>query len=177
MVPSGEFAVQSLSHVRLFATPWIVACQASLSSSISWSLLKLMFIESMVPSNHLIPFSSCLQSFPASGSFLMSWLFESGGQTIGSSASASVHQMNIQELISFRIDWFGLFAVEILKSFLQHHVQSINSAALTFFMAQLSHRYMTTGTTIALTRRTFVSKVMFLLFIFFNINLFILIGG
>ena len=93
----------------------------------------------------------------------MSWLFESGGQIIGASASASVRQMNIQELISFRIDWFGLFAVEILKSFLQHHVQSINSAALTFFMAQLAHRYMTTGTTIALTRRTFVSKVMSLL--------------
>ena len=77
--------VQSLSCVRLFATPWTIAYQASLSITNSWSLLKLISIESVMPSNHLIlchPFSSCLQSFPASGSFPISQLFASGGQSI-----------------------------------------------------------------------------------------------
>ena len=96
--------VQLLSHVQLSVTPWTAAWLASLSFTISWSLLKLMPIESVLPSNHLIlscllPFSSCLQSFLASGSFLMSWLFTSGGQSIG--ASASVLPVNIQ-------DWFPL---------------------------------------------------------------------
>ena len=78
--------VQLLSHVRLFATPWTVACQASLSITNSWSLLKLMSIKSVMPSNYLIlchPLFSCLQSFPASGFFQMSQLFASGGQSIG----------------------------------------------------------------------------------------------
>ena len=91
-------AVQLLSHVQLFATPLTAACQASLSFTISWGLLKLMSIESVMPSNHLIlshPFSFCLQSFPASGSFPMSHLFPSGGQSIGASASALVVPMNI----------------------------------------------------------------------------------
>ena len=77
--------VQLLSHVQLFVIPWTAALQAFLSFTISQSLLKFMSIESVMPSNHLIlchPFS-CLQSFPASGSFPMSWLFTSGGQTIG----------------------------------------------------------------------------------------------
>ena len=103
-IPDHLTSVQSLSHVQLFATPWTAACQASLSSTNSWSLLKLMSIESVMPSNHLIsgiPFSSCLQSFPASGSFPMSQFFESGGQSIGASASPSVLPMNIQ-------DWFPL---------------------------------------------------------------------
>ena len=81
------------------ATPWTADRQASLSLTISWSLLKLMSIEPVMPSNHLIlcccPFSSCLQSFPASGSFQMSWLFASGGQSMGVSAAASVLPMNI----------------------------------------------------------------------------------
>ena len=91
--------VQSLSHVQLFVTRWTVARQASLSFTISWSLLKLMSIESLMPSNHLssvVPFSSCLQSFPASGSFLISQFFTSDGQSTGVSASASVLPMNIQ---------------------------------------------------------------------------------
>ena len=92
--------VQSLSRVQLFAAPWTAAHQASLSSTVPWSLLKFMSIELMMPSNHLIlsvaPFSSCLQSHPASGSFLMSQLFASGGQSIGASASASVLPVNIQ---------------------------------------------------------------------------------
>ena len=96
--------VQSLSHVQFFVTPLTAACQASLSITVSLSLLKLMSIESVMPSNHLIhccPLSSCLQSFPASGSFQMSQFFTSGGQNIRVSASASVLSMNIQ-------DWFPL---------------------------------------------------------------------
>ena len=95
-------SVHLLSRVWLLATPWTAACQASLSITNSRSLLTLMSIESVMPSNCLIPFhafSSCLQSFPASGSFLMSPLFASDGQSIG--ASASVLPMNIQ-------DWFPL---------------------------------------------------------------------
>ena len=89
--------VQLLSHVQLCATPWTAAQQAFLSFTIFRSLLKLMSIESVMPSNHLIlccPFSFCLQSFPVSGSFPMSQLFKSGGQIIG--ASASVLPMDIQ---------------------------------------------------------------------------------
>ena len=85
-------SVQLLSRVRLFATPWIVACQASLSITNSWSSLKLMSIQSVMPSSHLIlccPHSSCPQSRPTSESFLMSQLFAWGGQSTGASASAS----------------------------------------------------------------------------------------
>ena len=90
--------VQSLSCVRLFATPLIAACQASLYFTISRSLLKLMSIESLMPSNHLIlsrPLSFCPQSFPGTGSFPISRLFTWGGQSIGASVSASVLPMNI----------------------------------------------------------------------------------
>ena len=90
-------SVQLLSRVQLFATPWTVACQASLSITNSRSLLKCMSIESVMPSNHLILYCPLLlwpQSFPASGSFLMSQVFSSGSQSIG--ASASVLPMNIQ---------------------------------------------------------------------------------
>ena len=95
---------QSLSHVQLSVTPWIAACQTLLSFTISWSFLKLMSIESVMPSNHLIfchPLLLPLQSFPASGSFQMSQFFASGGQSIGVSASTSAFPMNIQ-------DWFSL---------------------------------------------------------------------
>ena len=97
-------SVQSLSCVWIFATPWIAAHQASLSITNSRSSLKLMSVESVMPSNHLILcslLSSCLQSFPASGSFPMNQFFASGGQSIGVSASASVLPMTIQ-------DWFPL---------------------------------------------------------------------
>ena len=86
-------SVQSLSHVRLFATPCITACRASLSITNSWSSLKLMSIESVVPfsvSSSVVPFSSCPQSLPVSESFPMSQLFAWGGQNIGVSASTSV---------------------------------------------------------------------------------------
>ena len=90
--------VQLPSHIQLFATPWTAARQASLSLSISQSLPKFMSIASVMPSNHLITVALffCLQSFPASGSFPVSWLFASGGQSIGTSASALVLPVNIQ---------------------------------------------------------------------------------
>ena len=97
-------SVQSLSPVWLFVTPWTAAHQASLSITNSWSLLKLISIESVMPSNHLIIchlLSSCLQSFPASGSFPVSQFFASGSQSIGALASASVLPMDIQ-------GWFPL---------------------------------------------------------------------
>ena len=92
--------VLSFRHVRLLVTPRTAAGQASLFISSSWSLLKPMPMESVMPSNHLIlgrPFSSRLQSFPASGSFPSSQFFASGGQSIGASASASVLPMNTQD--------------------------------------------------------------------------------
>ena len=110
-------------------------------------------------SSSVIPFSSCLQSFPASGSFQMSQFFTSGGQRIGASVSASVLPMNIQDwLISLRIDWFDPLAVqETFKSLLQHHSSKASILwCSAFSMVQLSiHPYMTaTGKTIALTRQT-----------------------
>ena len=97
-------SVQSLSCVWLFVTPWTAAHQASLSITNSWSLFKPMYIESVYHptiSSSVIPFSSCLQSFPSSGSFQMSQFLTSGGPSIGVSASTSVFPMNIQ-------DWFPL---------------------------------------------------------------------
>ena len=107
--------VQSLTCVQLLATSWTAAHQASLSFIISLSLLKLMSIESVISSSHLIlchPFLLCPQSWPASGSFPKNWLFPSGDQSTGASASASVLPMNIQGWVSFRIDWFNLLAVQ-----------------------------------------------------------------
>ena len=92
-------SVHSLSCVRLFATPWTVACQASLSFTVSQSLRRLMSIESVKPStisSSVVPFSSCLQSFLAPGSFLIGQIFTSNGQSTGASVSASILPMNIQ---------------------------------------------------------------------------------
>ena len=103
-IPWGVSSVQLLSHIQLFATLWTAAYQASLSIINSQSMLKLMSIESVMPPNlssSAVPFSSCLQSSPASGSFPMSQLFSPHGQSVGASASASVLPMNIQ-------DWFPL---------------------------------------------------------------------
>ena len=128
------FLVQSLSCVWLFGTPWTATCQASLSFTISRCLLKLMAIESVTPSNHLIlccPLT-CLQSFPASGSFPVSQLFASGGQSIG--ASASVLPMNIQ-------DWFPLGLTGLI-SLLSKGLSSVFSSTTIwkrqFFSAQPS---------------------------------------
>ena len=100
LLRSVSQSVQSLSRVRLFVTPWIAARQAFLSITNSRSLLKLMSVESVMPSSHLIlssPFSSCPQSFPASGSVQMSQLIASGGPSIGVSASGSVLPVNTQD--------------------------------------------------------------------------------
>ena len=117
----------------------------------------------------VIPFPSCLQSFPASGSFPKSQFSASGGQSIGVSASASVLPMNIQDwnsVNSFSIDWFDLLAGQgPFKSLLQHHNSKASILRCSaFFMVQLSYPYMTTGKTIALTIWTFDSKVTAVLF-------------
>jgi len=130
---------------QLFNTHWKDGCHTTISSSV-------------------VPFS-CLQSFPASGSFTMSQ-FVSGGQSIEVSASASVFPMSVKELISFRINWFDPLGVQgTRKSLLQHHSSkaSILQRSI-FFMVQLSHPYVTIGKTIALTRWLFVVKVMSRLF-------------
>ena len=117
-------------------------------------------------SSSVVPFSSCPQSFPASGSFPMSQLFASSGQSIGVSASTLVLPVNTQDWSPFKMDWLDLLVVQgTLKSLLQHH--SSKASILwrsAFFTVQLSHPYMTTGKTISLTRWTFVDKVMPLLF-------------
>ena len=169
MITGNYTSVQSLSSVQLFKTPWAAAHQASLSFTKSWSLLKLMSIELVLRPTILssvIQFSSHLQSFPASRSFPVRQFFESGGQSIGVSDSASVLPMNIQDGFIFGMDWLDLLAVQgTLKSLLQHH-SSKTSILLpsAFFIVQLSHPYMTTGKCITLTRQTFVGKVMSLLF-------------
>ena len=105
-----RLVVQLLSRVRLFVTPWTAARQASLSFAVSWSLLKLMSVESVMLSNHLIPFapfSSCPQSFSASGPFSVSWLFIWWPKYWSFSFSISPCSEH-SGLISFRTDWFDL---------------------------------------------------------------------
>ena len=123
-------SVQSLSRVQLFATPWTAARQASLSITNSWSLFKFMStMSAMTGGSSVIPFSFCLQSFPASGSFPMSQFFASGCQSIFSfSISPSTEYAG---LISFRMDWLDLLAVQgTLKGLLQHH--SLKASILWF---------------------------------------------
>ena len=126
--------VQSLSHVWLFVTPWTIVCQASLSVTVSQSLLKFMSIESVMLSNHIIlchPLLFCLWSFPVSGSLPMSWLFTSGGQSIEASALASVLPMNIQGW--FPLGLTGLISLQsngISRVFSISQFESINSLAL-----------------------------------------------
>ena len=158
-----------MSRVQLFATPWTAACQASLSITNSRSLLKLMSIESVIPSNHLIlcrPLLLLPSIFPSIGVFSNElvlcirwpkyWSF-----------SFSISPFNEHPgLISFRMDWLDLLAVQgTLKSLLQHHSSkaSILQASV-FIIVPFSHPYMTAGKTIAMTRWTFVGKVMYLLF-------------
>ena len=117
-------------------------------------------------SSSVIPFSSCLQSFPASGSFQMSQFFASGSQSIGVSATTSVLPMNVQDWSP--LEWTGWICLQskgTLKSLLQHHSSKASILRCSaFFIIQIWHLYTTTGKTITLTRRTFVSKVMSLLF-------------
>ena len=115
-------SVQLLSHVQLFATPWIAACQTSLSITNSQSLLKLMSIELVMPSSHLIlcrPLLLLPQSLPASGSFPMSQLFSWGGQSFGVSASASVLPVNSQDWSP--LGWTGWISVCLLINYKCHH--------------------------------------------------------
>ena len=160
--------VQSLSHVQLLAIPWTEECQAPLSSTVSQNLFKFMSVDLLILSSRLIlcsPLFFSLQTIPASGFFLARHLFASSSQRI--SFSLSIRTSNeYSGLISFRIDWFDLLAGQgTLKSLLQQHNSKpsfLQHSA--FFMVQLSHQYMTTEKTIALTTWTFVSKVMSMLF-------------
>ena len=131
-------SVQSLSCVRLFATPWTASCQASLSITNCRSLLKPMCIESVMHptiSSSVIPFSSCPQSFPASGSFQMSQLFASGGQSTGVSASTSVLPMNIQYWFPLGwTSWISLSPRVSQESSPIPQFKSINSSVLSFLL-------------------------------------------
>ena len=157
-------SVQSLSRVWLFVTPWTAACQASLSNTNSQSLLKLMPIELVMPSNHLIfchPLFLLPSVFPSIRVFSNQSVLHIRWPKYWSFSFSIGPSSEYSGLISFRMDWLNLFAVHgTLKSLLQHH----NSKASTlwcsaFLMVQISHPYMTTGKTIALTRQTLVSKV------------------
>ena len=163
-------SVQLLSCVQLFATPWTAAQQASLYITNSQSLLKLMSIELVMPSNHLILCCPLLlpsifpniRVFSNERALRIRWpKYWSFSFNISSSNEHS-------GLISFRIDWLDLLLVQgTLKSLLQHHSSKASILqCLSFFIVQLSHPYMTPGKTIALTRWTFVAKVISLLSMF-----------
>ena len=162
-------SVQLLSHVWLFATPWIAACQASLSITNSRSSLKLMSIESVMPSSHLIlchpllllpPILPSIRVFSNESTLRMRW------PKYWSFSFSIIPSKQIPGLISLRMDWLDLLAAQgTLKSLLQHYSSKASILRCSaFFTVQLSHPYMTTGKTIALTRWTFVDKVMSLLF-------------
>ena len=160
-------SVQSLSHV-CFATPWTAARQASLSITNSWCLLKLLSIESVMPSNHLIlchPLLLLPSIFPSIKVFSNESALHIRWPKYWSFSFNISPSSEHPGPISFRMDWLDLLAVQgTLKSLLQHH--SSKASILwpsAFFIVQLSHPYMTIGKTIALTRRTFVDKVMSLL--------------
>ena len=159
-------SVQLLSCVQLFATPWTAAHKASLSITNSWSLLKLVSIESVMPSNHLIlchPLLLLPSIFPSIRVFSNESVLHIRWPKYWSFSISPSNEYS--GLISFRMVWLDLLAVQgTLKSLLQHH--SSKASVLRdsdFFIVQLSHPYMTTGKTIALSRRTFVGKVMSLL--------------
>ena len=148
---------------------WTAAPQASLSINNSWSLLKLTSIESVMPSNHLIlchPFLFLPSIFPSIRVFSNESVFHIRWPKYWSFSFSISPSNEYSGLISFGIDWFDLLAVqESLKSLLQHHSSKASILRCSaFFMVQLSHPYMTTGKIIALTRQTFVGKVMSLLF-------------
>ena len=162
-VHSGRFSsVQSLSHVWFFAIPWTAALQASLSITNSWSLLKLMSIESVMPSNHLILCHLLLlpSIFPSIRVFSNESVLCIRWPKYWSFNFSISPSNEYSGLISFRFDWFDLLEVqETLKSLLQYHSSKASILRCSaFFTVQLSHPYMTTGKTIALTRRTFVVK-------------------
>ena len=151
-----------------FVTPWTAAHQASLSFTNSRSLLKLMSIESVMPSNHLIlchpNFAPALSLFQHQG--LFQWVSSLYQVAKVLELSFSISPSNeYSGWIPFRMDWFDLVVQEILKSLLQHHSsKTLILQCSAFFIVQLSHPYMTTGKTIALTSQTFVGRVISLLF-------------
>ena len=158
----GVFSsVQSLSRVWLFPTPWTAAHQASLSITNFWSLLKLMSIELVMPSNHLPP-----SIFPSIRVFSKESLLHIRWPKYWSFSFSISPSNEYSGLISFRMDWLDLLAVQgTLKSLLQHHSSKASIIwRSAFFIVQLSHPYLTTGKTVALTTWTFVDKVMSLLF-------------
>ena len=152
-------SVELLSCVWLFAISWAAACQASLSIANSQNLLKLMSIELVMPSNHLIlchPLLLLPSIFPSIRVFSNESVLQSGGQSIGVSASASALPMDIQDWFPLRwTGWISLQSRGILRVF--SNTTSILWCS-TFFIVQLSHPYMTTGKTIALTRRALLAK-------------------
>ena len=156
------------SHVRLFEIPWIAAHQASLSITNSRSSLRLTFIESVMPSSHLIlfrpllllpPIPHSIRAFSNESTLRMRW------PEYWSFSFSIIPSKEIPGLISFRMDWLDLLAVQgTLKSLLQHHISKASILRHSaFFTVQLSHPYMKTGKTIALTRQTLVVKVISLL--------------
>ena len=158
-----------LSHVRLFATPWTAAGQASLSITNTQSFLKLMSIKLMIPSTYLIlcrPLLFLLSIFPSTRVFSNESALHIRWTKYWSFNFSISPSNEYSGLISFRIDWLDLLAVQgALKSLLQHHSSKASILRLSaFFMVQLSHPYMTTGKTINLTIWTFVGKVMSLPF-------------
>ena len=156
-------SVQLLGCVRLFVTPWTAACQAFLSITNSWSLLKLMSIELVIPSNHLTlchPLLFLPSIFPSIRVFSNDSVLCISWPNFWSFHFSISPSNEYSGLISFTIDWFDLLAVQgTLKSLFQH--QSLKASILersAFFMVQLSHPYMTTGKTTALTRRPLLAK-------------------
>ena len=162
----SKLLLSLLSCVWLFAIPWTAGPQTSLSLTISQSLLKLMSIESVMPSNHLIHCHALFlppSIFPSIRVFSNEWALCVRWPKFWSFSISSSNEYS--EMISFRIDWFDLGVQGTLKSLLQHHsLKALILWCSAFFIVQLSHPYMTTGKTIALSIWTFVSKVMSLLF-------------
>ena len=140
----------SLGRVRLIATPWTAALQASLSFTISWSLLRFMSIESVMPSNHLIlchPLLFLPSIFPSIRVFSSESALHIRWPKYGNFSFSVSPSNEYSELISFKTDWFDLLAVQgTLKSLLQYHSQkALILQRSAFFMVQLSHLYMTSG--------------------------------
>ena len=158
-----EYSVQSLSRVQFFAIPWTAACQASLSITNFRSSLKLMSIESVMPPNHLILCCPLLPPsiFPSIRVFSNESVLHIMWPNYWSFSFSISPSNEYSGLISFRIDWFDPLAVQgTLKSLLQHHSSKASILQCSaFFMVQLSHPYMTTGKTIALTIWTFVRRI------------------
>ena len=149
-------SVQLLSHVQLFVTPWTAARQASLSTTNSWSLLKLMSIKSVMPFSHLIlchPLLLLASIFPSIGDFFSESALHIRWPEYWSFSFSISPSSEYSGLISFRMDWLDLLAVQrTLKSLLQYHSSKASIFQCSAFsMVQLSHPYMTTGKTIALT--------------------------